>query len=63
VSHLDRFANACLGVAHDDGTTYGAPAGKNGQHEVTVAAPEFKPLDIEVEWKVLPKDLMYDILP
>ena len=62
VSHLDRFANGCLAVAHDDGTAYGAPAGKDGLHETVVSAPEFLPLDIEVEWKVLPKDLMYDIL-
>src|SRR4030088_1896262 len=62
VSHLDRFANACMGVAHDDGMEYGAPAGKDGTYQATVTAPEFKPLDIDVEWKVLPKDLMYDIL-
>lgn len=62
VSHLDRFANGCMGVAHDDGMEYGAPAGKDGTYQATVTAPEFKPLDIDVEWKVLPKDLMYDIL-
>lgn len=63
VSHLDRFANGCLHVALDDGTDQGQPAGGDGEfHEPTVSAPEFSPLDIKVEWKVLPKDLMYEIL-
>lgn len=63
VSHLDRFANGCLHVALDDGTDQGQPAGGNGEfHKPTVSAPEFSPLDIKVEWKVLPKDLMYEIL-
>ncbi|WP_321945236.1 hypothetical protein [Paraburkholderia sp. J10-1] len=62
VSHLDRFANGCLHVALDDGTAYGQPAGEQGEHEPTVTAPNFQPLDIDVEWKVLPQDLMYAIL-
>jgi hypothetical protein len=62
VSHLDRFANGCMAVAYDDGTEYGAPSGKDGTYAATVTAPAFLPLDIDVEWKVLPKDLMYDIL-
>lgn len=63
VSHLDRFANACWHVALDDGTSEGRPAGRDGEyHKVTVSAPDFSPLEIKVEWKVLPKDLMYDIL-
>lgn len=62
VSHLDRFANGCMHVALDDGTEYGRPAGNGEYNQVTVPAPEFLPLDIKVEWKVLPKDLMYDIL-
>jgi hypothetical protein len=63
VSHLDRFANGCLQVALDDGTSEGRPAGNNGEYyQTTVKPPEFLPLDINVEWKVLPKDLMYDIL-
>jgi hypothetical protein len=61
VSHLDRFANGCWYVALDDGTSEGRPAGGE-YHHVTVSAPEFLPLEIRVEWKVLPKDLMYDIL-
>ncbi len=62
VAHLDRFANGCMHVAYDDGTAYGQPSGEGGEHRVTVSAPEFLPLDIKVEWKVLPRDLMYDIL-
>lgn len=63
VSHLDRFANGCLHAALDDGSREGRPAGNNGEYrQTTVTPPEFLPLDIEVEWKVLPKDLMYEIL-
>jgi hypothetical protein len=63
VSHLDRFTNGCWHVALDDGTSEGRPAGDDGvYHQTTVKTPEFKPLDIKVEWRVLPKDLMYDIL-
>jgi hypothetical protein len=63
VSHLDRFANGCLHVALDDGTCEGRPAGNNGEYyQTTVKSPEFLPLDITVEWKVLPRYLMYDIL-
>ncbi|MEO8330619.1 MAG: hypothetical protein ABI586_11475 [Candidatus Nanopelagicales bacterium] len=62
VSHLDRFANGCWHVALDDGTSEGRPAGENGECRTVVMSPEFKPLDIEVEWKVLPKNLMYEIL-
>ncbi|KVO77098.1 hypothetical protein WJ79_12345 [Burkholderia ubonensis] len=63
VSHLDRFANGCLHVALDDGTEYGRPAGRNEEeYTPTTTPPEFQPLDINVEWKVLPQDLMYAIL-
>jgi len=62
-AHLDRFISGCWYVALDDGTSEGRPAGRDGEyHHVTVAPPEFSPLDIQVEWKVLPKELMYEIL-
>jgi hypothetical protein len=60
VSHLNRFADGCWSVALDDGT---GPV--NTQQEDYVAStqpPEFQPLDIDVEWKVLPQNLMYAIL-
>ena len=62
VSHLDRFANGCSHVAFDDGTEYGSPAGKNGEYVTTTALPAFQPLEISVDWRLLPKDLMYPIL-
>ncbi|MGC0109322.1 hypothetical protein [Ralstonia pseudosolanacearum] len=62
VSHLDRFANGCLHVALDDGTELGFPAGRNEEYAPTTKPPEFQPLDIDVEWKVLPQELMYLIL-
>lgn len=63
VAHLDRFVNGCLSVAYDDGTTEGRPAGGDGQyHQTTVSPPTFEPLELEVDWKVLPPALMADIL-
>ena len=62
VSHLERFATGCLYVALDDGTQEGRPAGDGEYHAQTVVAPDFKPLEIDVDWKVLPKALMYEIL-
>lgn len=61
-SHLDRFANGCWGCALDDGTECGQPAGGDGRYQTTVEPPHFSPLEIDVEWKVLPKSLLYDIL-
>ncbi|WP_233850461.1 hypothetical protein [Paraburkholderia sp. HD33-4] len=63
VSHLDRFANGCFHVALDDGTEEYGPAGDNGEeYAPTTKPPKFQPLDIDVEWKVLQRDLMYAIL-
>lgn len=61
-SHLDRFANGCLSVALDDGTAEGRPAGKNGEYAPTTRAPEFLPLEMKVEWKALPREIMHAIL-
>jgi hypothetical protein len=62
VSHLDRFATGCLDVAVDDGTQYGKPAGERGEYVPVITPPDFRPLDLDVEWKLLPMDLMYSIL-
>lgn len=63
VSKLDRFANDCLAVAHDDGTEHGVPAGDHEDEYVpTVSEPEIQPLDFNVDWKTLPPNLMYKIL-
>lgn len=62
VSHLERFASHCYEVCNDDGTMRGQPAGQNGYCEATTLLPVFNPLELEVDWKVLPTDLMYSIL-
>lgn len=63
VSHLESFADACASVASDDGTESGRPAGAGGEeHAVTIPAPEFRPFDFSVDWKLLPKRLMFQIL-
>lgn len=62
-SHLERFANGCMSVANDDGKEYGTPAGEDGvTYVTTTTAPNFSPLEIDVEWKLLPSHLLYLIL-
>jgi len=62
VAHLDPFINGCVDVSFDDGTSEGRPAGQDGYHQSSFNTPEFDPLALDVEWKVLPADLMYGIL-
>ncbi|WP_410481684.1 hypothetical protein ACJ70E_08255 [Pseudomonas plecoglossicida] len=62
ISHLDRFASECLEVACDDGTIQGQPAGEGGQCEIVKEVPTFKPLELDIDWRLLPKDLMYAII-
>lgn len=63
VAHLDRFVDGCVHVSFDDGMSEGRPAGRDGEyHEITVSAPTFEPLKLDVDWKVLPPPLMYSIL-
>lgn len=62
VSHLDRFATDCFDVCLDDGTLYGQPAGQDGHYQTTTTPPVFRPLELDVDWKLLPKGLMYSIL-
>ncbi|WP_426101767.1 hypothetical protein [Pseudomonas sp. PSPC3-3] len=62
VSHLERFATGCLEVSLDDGTSQGQPAGEGGQYVTTTTAPLFHPLELDVDWRLLPKYLMYSVL-
>lgn len=61
-AHLDRFIHGCVDVAFDDGTREGRPAGEDGTYATTVIPPTFSPLDLNVDWKILPSELMYEIL-
>lgn len=62
LAYLDQFRDGCAKVAFDDGTLCGRPAGKDGSLEIVEDAPVFEPLSLDVNWKVLPADLMSDIL-
>lgn len=62
VSYLDRFATGCFDVSQDDGTSQGRPSGEDGSCQTTTVPPQFRPLELDVDWKLLPKDLMYSIL-
>ncbi|CAP44980.1 hypothetical protein Bpet4629 [Bordetella petrii] len=62
VAHLDRFIDGCVQVSFDNGMSEGRPAGEDGVCAATVTVPSFDPLVLTVDWKVLPADLMYEIL-
>jgi len=62
-AHLEKVIQSCLQVAYDDGTMEGRPAGQDGiYHQVTTSTPVFDPLQIDVDWRALPTELMQGIL-
>lgn len=58
---LERYMSKCAEVVSDDGLCEGQP-GKDGCHSIQVQAPKFDPISLNVEWKSLPVNLMYEIL-
>ena len=61
-SRLNEFARQCSHVAFDDGTIDGMPAGRNeSEHEPTTSTPTFQPLEISVNWEVIPSALLDSI--
>ncbi len=62
LAHLDRFSEACIDVAFDDGTSEGQPAGDHGYHQATTSDPAFDPLELEVQWNAISPELMYEVL-
>lgn len=58
---LDRFISKCFDVVYDDGLFHGQ-RGEDGCKRPQVDTPIFEPLSVDVEWKSLPADLMYEIL-
>lgn len=62
-AHLEKFINDCVSVAFDDGTSEGQPAGDGHTfYAATTSLPSFEPLALDIDWKVLPADLMYSVL-
>jgi hypothetical protein len=58
---LNRFAECCGEVVRDDGLLLGQ-TNADGCREIQVKTPTFDPQSLNVEWKSLPIDLMYEIL-
>ncbi|GGA85888.1 hypothetical protein GCM10011369_29910 [Neiella marina] len=58
---LERFVSGCLDVVNDDGLFQGQ-RDSQGCLSVQVSAPQFEPLQIDVNWKCLPASLMYSVL-
>lgn len=61
VSMLDRFVEGCAGVAGDDGLCCGQP-NEAGVCEIQVPAPKFEIQSLDVDWRSIPANLMYEIL-
>lgn len=56
-SSLEQFIVGCREVVTDNGTE-----DQNGYTCYRSKAPSFTPLELEVDWKILPQDLLYDLL-
>ena len=62
ISMLERFIAQCVAVIFDNGLYHGQPPNENGYRSAQTPDPEFKPESIDVEWKSLPANLMFEIL-
>ena len=58
---LEQFVSGCLEVAYDNGLCHGQ-RDKQGCLSPQVRTPNFEPLKVDVNWKSLPTNLMYQIL-
>lgn len=58
---LERYIVGCANVVSDDGLYHGE-YGSDGRACIQVPLPKFEPESLNVEWKVLPADLMYEVL-
>jgi hypothetical protein len=66
ISILEAYADRCIDVVQDDGTTYGQPAGRTQHGEEYLEAQEATPdpLDYpdDIGWRSLDEDLMHRIV-
>lgn len=58
---LERYVGGCAGVVGDDGLSEGQPD-RDGFSRARVSVPKFEPELLNVEWKCLPSNLMYEVL-
>lgn len=58
---LDSFISGCVDVVSDDGLSYGQYDAQ-GRRVIQVKTAEFQPQDLDVNWKCLPRNLMYEVL-
>ena len=66
VGVLDQYAQKCIDVVYDDGTSLGQPAGRTSggeaYHVVQVEAPDPPTYPNDIDWKSLLKPLAYRAL-
>lgn len=58
---FDSFCQNCTDVVSDDGTFHGQP-NRDGYCEVQAPLPEFKLPNKNIDWKLLPVQIMYQVL-
>lgn len=61
LGELDRFVAMCADVVRDDGLCRGQ-TDRDGCRQIQAELPSFAARDFDVEWRSLPKDLMFDLL-
>ncbi len=66
ISVLEEYADACIEVVYDDGTSEGQPAGRTEQgeeyHESQIDCPNPPSYPRNIDWRTIPYTLMYRIL-
>lgn len=60
-SLLERYVSGCVEVVADNGLYHGQPD-ENGIYQAQAEEPKFEPELLQVDWKSLPPNLMYEIL-
>lgn len=58
---FDKFISGCFEVIYDDGLFQGQ-RDEHGYLKAQATCPKIQPDEVDVNWKVLPSDLMYTIL-
>lgn len=62
-AQLDNLVEVCIAIAADDGSDeYGAPSTDYGEYRPTTSAPEFDPSSLDLNWKIVPLEVMDEVL-
>ncbi len=61
ISILDRYVEGCANVVSDDGLYHGE-TNSDGYRQIQSSVPEFEVQSLDVDWKSISANIMYEIL-